>query len=36
VLGYTLAREEWQEFRTPIQVGLGPRGSTIVGVSLTH
>lgn len=37
VLGYTLAREEWQEFRTPIvQVGVGPRGSTVVGVSLTR
>jgi hypothetical protein len=34
-LGYTLAREEWQAFRTPLQLGFGPGGAS-VGVSLTH
>jgi hypothetical protein len=36
VLGYTLAREEWQVFRTPlVQMGVTPDGATL-GVSLAH
>ncbi len=34
VLGYTLAREEWQAFRT-VQVGVTPAGATL-GVTLTR